>query len=192
MNKATNYVASFGFNRLVYFEKTFWFWFLICLNILRKYYLDILLRHFDKDSHPPYPSSLQMRHFDLYGKFKQSKQRRLKRSHIGSWKRQREAKMGHIKMPRLETKEILLERILLKRNLLEKQIRKDKIGWLRCIDCEWYIRFCKDANFIGFRLSASVGVRRSTDRRGKVFLGFATIAQTLTHSLSHNDTTSCN
>ena len=44
--------------------------------------------------------------------------------------------MGRIKMPRLETKEILLERILLKRNRLEKQIRKDKIGWLRCIDCE--------------------------------------------------------
>ena len=189
MNKATNYVASFGFNRLVYLEKTFWFWFLICLNILRKYYLDILLRHFDKDSHPPYPSSLQMRHFDLYGKFKQSKQRRLKRSHIGSWKRQREAKMGHIKMPRLETKEILLERILLKRNLLEKQIRKDKIGWLRCIDCEvihQVLQRCQFYRLSSFSFCGSAALNWSTRQSFPWFCNNCSDVDTFFVSQWHN------
>ena len=116
------------------FEYVWKFW----ENIILTFYWDILIRT---------PTLPQMRHFDLYGKFKQSKQRRLKRSHIGSWERRREAKMGHIKMPRLGTKKILL-----KRKLLQKRIRKDKIGWLRCIDCEVIHQVLQRCQF--YRLSS--------------------------------------
>ena len=95
--------------------------------------------------------------------------------------------MGRIKMPQLETQRILLKRQVKKK----KKSRKDKM-FSSALICRWYIRCCKDATFIGFRLSTLVGVRLFSWLRRKSFLWFCNHCSAVDtnpdhqHSLSHN------
>ena len=140
--------------------------------MLRKYYLDILLRHFDKDSHPP--PSPRWATLIFMGNLNRASSVDLKEATLRN---------------RGKPKWVALKCLNWKPNKyfqIYGKIRKERIKLVALHrfpgDTSGAAKMQLLSAFV-FQLRWECGC--STDWRAKLFFGFATIAQTLTPTLLH-------